>query len=147
MEHNNPLVTFNLSHKEGLAVYAFARRRRLGIDLESIAADFPGEEIARRFFSRRELEELLALPSDLKAEGFFLAWTRKEAYIKAQGQGLGIKLDSFDITLTPGQPAKFLTGVSSEWRIVTFWAEPDYPGSLVYDGPPPSVIRFFSWGL
>ena len=76
-------VSFNLSHKQGLAVYAFARGRRLGIDLESISTAFPGEEIATRFFSPRELEELLALPPEARAEGFFLAWTRKEAYIKA----------------------------------------------------------------
>jgi 4'-phosphopantetheinyl transferase len=136
---------FNLSHKEGLGVYAFARQRQLGIDVEAIATDFPGENIARRFFSHRELQELVGLSPDLRAEAFFLAWTRKEAYIKAQGQGLHIKLDSFDVTLTPGGPARFLRGIAPEWQIFTFWAGVTHPGALVCDGASPVVLRFFSW--
>jgi 4'-phosphopantetheinyl transferase len=144
-DENSHSLSFNLSHKKGLAVYAFARGRRLGIDLESVDSEFPGEEIARRFFSRHEVEELLALPTDSRAEGFFLAWTRKEAYIKAQGQGLQIQLNSFDVTLTPGQPARFLRGIGSEWQIITFWAAADHPGALVCDGPLLTHPRFFSW--
>jgi 4'-phosphopantetheinyl transferase len=136
---------FNLSHKPGLAVYAFGRGRHLGIDLESIAAEFPGEEIARRFFSPHELRELLALPPDSRAEGFFLAWTRKEAYIKARGQGLQIQLSSFNVSLTPGQPPRFFGGVPPEWQIITFWADTNHPGALVCDGPLLEVVQFFSW--
>jgi len=136
---------FNLSHKEGLGVYAFARQRKLGIDVEAIATDFPGEDIARRFFSHRELQELIALSPDLRAEAFFLAWTRKEAYIKAQGQGLHIKLNSFDVTLTPGEPARFLRGTMPEWQIFAFWAGVTHPGALVCNGGFPAVLRFFSW--
>jgi 4'-phosphopantetheinyl transferase len=144
-EQNNHSLTFNLSHKGSLAVYAFARGRQLGVDLESIAPEFPGEEIARRFFSPHELEELLDLPPDSRTEGFFLAWTRKEAYIKARGQGMQIPLNSFDVTLTPGQPAKFLRGITAEWKIMSFWAAVNYPGALVCDGPSPSTLQFFSW--
>ena len=136
---------FNLSHKEGLGVYAFARQRQLGIDVEAIATEFPGEDIARRFFSPRERQELVGLSPDLRAEAFFLAWTRKEAYIKAQGPGLHIKLDSFDVTLTPGEPARFLRGIAPEWQIFTFWADLTHPGALVCDGDSPAVLRFFSW--
>jgi 4'-phosphopantetheinyl transferase len=136
---------FNLSHKEGLGAYAFARQRQLGIDVEAIASDFPGEDIARRFFSSRELQELVALSPELRAEAFFLAWTRKEAYIKAQGQGLHIRLDSFDVTLTPGEPARFLRGITPEWQIFTFWAGVTHPGALVCDGASPAVLRLFSW--
>ena len=141
---NDHSLCFNLSHKDGFAVYAFARNRRLGIDLESIAPEFPGEEIARRFFSLGELEELLALPPEARAEGFFLAWTRKEAYVKASGQGLQIQLDSFDVSLTPGQPARFLRGVTAEWRLIAFSVDGNHPGALVFDGPP-AALRFFSW--
>ncbi len=136
---------FNLSHKEGLGVYAFARQRHLGIDVEAIATNFPGEDIARRFFSPGELQELVGLSPDLRVEAFHLAWTRKEAYVKAQGQGLHIKLDSFDVTLAPGEPARFLRGITPEWQIFAFWADLTHPGALVCDGASPAVLRFFSW--
>lgn len=138
-------LRFNLSHKDGIGVYAFARQRHLGIDVEVIAADFPGEDIARRFFSPGELQKLAGLPPDLRAEAFFLGWTRKEAYVKAQGQGLHIKLDSFDVTLTPGEPARFLRGIAPEWQLSTFWAGVTHPGALVCNGASPAVLRFFSW--
>jgi 4'-phosphopantetheinyl transferase len=138
-------IHFNLSHKEGLGVYAFARQRHLGIDVEAIATDFPGEDIARRFFSPGELQELAGLSPDQRAKAFFLAWTRKEAYIKARGQGLHIKLDSFDVTLTPGGPARFLRGIAPEWQLFTFWAGVTNPGALACDGASPVVLRLFSW--
>jgi 4'-phosphopantetheinyl transferase len=147
LDSGNSSLSFNLSHKEGLAVYVVGRGRSFGIDVESIAEQFPGEEIARRFFSKGELEELLALPPEARCEGFFLAWTRKEAYIKAEGQGLLIPLDSFDVSLTPGQPAKFLAGVPPEWQILSFRADHNHPAALVYGGNPLDAVRFFSWRL
>jgi 4'-phosphopantetheinyl transferase len=143
--HNsNQSLAFNVSHKHGLAVYTFARGRNLGIDLEAIAPEFPGEEIARRFFSRRELEELLALPPDSRAEGFFLGWTRKEAYIKARGQGLQIQLDSFSVCLTPGEPAGFRSGVAPEWQMISFALDRDHPCAVVCDGPRNPRVRLLS---
>jgi len=141
---NHP-VSFNLSHKDGLAVFVFACSRSLGVDLEAVAKDFPGEDIARRFFSPRELEELLALPEEARAEAFFLAWTRKEAYVKAGGQGLHIPLDSFDVSLSPGCPACFLRGVPPQWQIVTFECDRYHPCALVFDGPSPDALQFYSW--
>ena len=145
VDRADPSLTFNLSHKQGLAVYAFARERQLGIDLEAVASSFPGEDIARRFFSPGEVEELLALPPDLRSKGFFLAWTRKEAYIKARGHGLQIPLDSFDVSLTPGRPPRLLTRVGIEWQIISFEVGPDTPGALVFDGSQASAIHFFEW--
>jgi len=87
---------------------------------------------------------LLAVPPEARAEGFFLAWTRKEAYVKARGQGLQIQLDSFDVSLTPGQPARFLRGVTAEWHLIAFSIDVNHPSALVFDGPP-AALRFFSW--
>jgi 4'-phosphopantetheinyl transferase len=92
--NGQPPVRFNLSHSRGLAIYAFARSRELGIDLESIRTEFSGEDIAERHFSPRELDEWHRLTPESRTEAFFLCWTRKEAYVKARGEGLQIPLDS-----------------------------------------------------
>lgn len=98
-----------MSHSHGLALCAVTRDREVGIDLEYIREDFASEETARHFFSPREIAMLCALPAAMRAEGFFNCWTRKEAYIKATGQGLSLPLRQFDVSLTPGEPASLLS--------------------------------------
>ena len=94
-------VTFNVSHSRGIALLAFVQRREIGIDVEQVREDFDVEAIARRFFSAREQEQLAALPNDEKFEAFFRCWTRKEAYIKATGDGLSLPLHQFDVSVAP----------------------------------------------
>ena len=115
-----PDICFNLSHSHGLAVVAIGREREVGIDVELIRPEFAGEEIAKRYFSAKEIAELSRLPAELRTEGFFLCWTRKEAYIKAKGDGLQIPLDSFDVSLSPGRPATLSSADESRWGIESF---------------------------
>lgn len=140
---SDPAIRFNLAHSHGLALYAFAAGREIGIDLEHIRPDFAGEDIAERFFSPRELAELRALAPALRAEGFFNCWTRKEAYIKARGKGLRISLDSFDVTLTPGIQERFVRGVDARWHLIAFSAGACYPAALVHDRSR-CAVKFFS---
>lgn len=100
-DHATRGVTFNVSHSGGIALLAFARRREIGIDVEQVRGDFDVEAIARRFFSAHELEQLAALPNEKKFEAFFRCWTRKEAYIKATGEGLSLPLHQFDVSVAP----------------------------------------------
>ena len=102
-------ITFNLSHSGGVALYAFARGRELGIDVEQVRRDFDVEAIARRFFSTHEQEQLAALPSPEKIDAFFRCWTRKEAYIKATGDGLSLPLTQFDVSLAAGDTDALVT--------------------------------------
>ena len=127
----HPPIRFNLSHSHGLAVYAFARERHLGIDLELIQPEFAGDEIAERYFSAPELAELRALPPETRAEGFFLCWTRKEAYVKARGEGLQISLASFDVSLTPGKEERLRSDDALRWQLHSFQPAPQYVGALV----------------
>jgi 4'-phosphopantetheinyl transferase len=127
-------ICFNLSHSHGLAVYAFSRDREVGIDVEMIRPDFAGDEIAERYFSGMELTELRALPPELRAEGFFLCWTRKEAYVKAHGAGLQIPLASFSVSLTPGQPDKLESSDGFRWSLHSFQPAPRYVGAVVGEG-------------
>src|ERR1700737_245271 len=126
-------IRFNLSHSAGVAVFAFAHNREIGIDLEAISPEFAGEEIARRYFSAREVAELMALPAQTRPEGFSLCWTRKEAYMKARGLGLQIPLDSFSVSLTPNQPERLESEDSHRWYLRSFKPAPDFAAALAYE--------------
>ena len=108
-ESGGDALRFNMSHSHGVALYAIARDHEIGIDVEFIRCDLEAEQIAERFFSRGEIATLRALPLSLRKCAFFLCWTRKEAYIKARGEGLSIPLDQFDVSLIPGEPAALLS--------------------------------------
>lgn len=94
-------LTFNISHSGGIALFAFARKREIGVDVEQVRCDFEVEAIASRFFSSHEQEQLRSLPEEKKFESFFRCWTRKEAYIKATGDGLSLPLHQFDVSVGP----------------------------------------------
>ena len=128
-----PQINFNLSHSDGLALYGFVREREIGIDLERIRTNFEHEEIAARSFSPREVAVLGAVPPAMKALAFFHCWTRKEAYIKAQGQGLSLPLDSFDVSLVPGEPATLLA-TRDDPQEVSHWSLHDLAPGYGYAG-------------
>jgi 4'-phosphopantetheinyl transferase len=94
-------VEFNVSHSGTMAILAFARGRALGVDVEQLRNNFDHDAIARRFFSEEERRQLNGLPPSERNHGFFRCWTRKEAYIKAQGAGLSLPLHQFDVSLKP----------------------------------------------
>ena len=135
-------LSFNVSHSAGLAVYAIARERNLGIDVEQVRPEFAGEDIARRFFSAREVSDLQSLPEEARVEGFFHCWTRKEAYLKATGMGLQIALDSFAVNLLPDKPAEFLSGVEPRWHLAAYHPAEGSVAAMAYDGTACS-IRYF----
>jgi 4'-phosphopantetheinyl transferase len=138
-------VFFNISHSQGAALLAFSSSGQLGIDIEKIRPDFGTEEIAERYFSLAELQELRALPPELQAEGFFHCWTRKEACVKASGEGLRIPLDSFSVTLTPGQPAILKGAELSGWSLYSIDPGAGFVGACVAEGKS-SKLRFFEYG-
>jgi 4'-phosphopantetheinyl transferase len=99
---------FNLSDSKDLAVYAFTRGAELGVDVEILRPMPDALQIAERFFSAEERECLRRVPPEATARAFFNCWTRKEAYIKAIGEGLSEPLDRFSVTLLPDEPARFV---------------------------------------
>lgn len=121
-ESTLPPLDFNLSHSHDLALYAFAREGALGVDLERQRAEVLGERLADRFFSPEEAHELAALEPSQQLRGFFDCWTRKEAYIKARGDGLSRSLSSFAVSLRPDEPPSLRwchddPEASRRWRI------------------------------
>jgi 4'-phosphopantetheinyl transferase len=89
---------FNVSHSEGLALFAFALGREVGVDLERDDVDAP-TSVAGNFFSAAELAALNRVPDAGRAQAFLRCWTRKEAFVKACGGGLSIPLDAFDVSI------------------------------------------------
>jgi 4'-phosphopantetheinyl transferase len=137
-------VQFNVSHSHGLALFAFAVARQVGVDVELVRPDFAGEKIAERFFSSQEVRALRSLPAAVQDDGFFLCWTRKEAYIKARGEGLQIPLKSFHVSLTPGKPARLQANDSSRWSLRSLRLEGRYVGAAVGEGKG-WKLRGFKW--
>jgi 4'-phosphopantetheinyl transferase len=133
-------LRFNLTHSQGIVLLAVTSDREVGIDVERIRSQVINESIAERFFSAHEVETLRALPFQQQAEAFFNCWTRKEAYIKARGEGLSCPLYSFDVSLKPGEPAALLaTRVGphemTRWRFVELCPGVNFKAALVAERP------------
>jgi 4'-phosphopantetheinyl transferase len=142
-------VEFNLSHSDDLALVAVARARPVGVDLERWSDGVEHLELAERFFSPWERKALRALAHapDLVAAGFFAAWTRKEAYLKATGQGIVRGLHHFDVALTPGEPARLLADrldddATARWSMFALEPAPGYSAALVVASPVGEVLQF-----
>ena len=103
-ESGGDAIRFNVSHSHGIALYAVTRGREVGVDLEHIRSNLAVMEIAERFFSRREVAMLRTLSTEEQREAFFRCWTRKEACLKARGEGLSLPLDQIDLSPSPGEP-------------------------------------------
>jgi 4'-phosphopantetheinyl transferase len=137
-------LRFNLSHAAGLALLALGRGVTLGVDVEDAERTVDHEGVGRRFFSPAEHEVLMALPEGQRRQGFFNAWTRKEAFIKAKGGGLSIPLDSFAVTLRPGEPARLLwtrddPAEASRWTLLELSPGVGFAGALMVEGTPARV--------
>jgi len=94
-------IFFNVAHCEDVALYGLSAEHELGIDVERLRAMPDALDMAARFFASAEAAALSALPARLRDEGFFVCWTRKEAFVKAQGSGLSVPLDEFEVGLDP----------------------------------------------
>ncbi|HXL53704.1 MAG TPA: 4'-phosphopantetheinyl transferase superfamily protein [Gemmatimonadales bacterium] len=129
-------LRFNVSHCDDLTLYAFSCGREIGIDVEAVRPIGDADDIAARFFSQRENRAYRALEPSDRPLGFFQCWTRKEAFIKALGDGLSYPLDRFDVSLTPGEPAQILRvedtpGDRCGWRLESWSPAPGFVAAVV----------------
>ncbi|MCA9945464.1 MAG: 4'-phosphopantetheinyl transferase superfamily protein [Anaerolineales bacterium] len=132
-------LRFNISHAQGVALLAFARQREVGVDIEQVRPLEDGEQIAERFFSANEVAVFTAVPPEQKPQAFFNCWTRKEAFIKVIGEGLSCPLDSFDVTLKPGDPAELLQvkgsrEAATRWKLENLNPATGYAGAVIAEG-------------
>jgi len=99
---------FNLAHSHSLVAIALARGREVGVDIEWMDPALDWSLIAERVFSASELGGMRCLPASLQRLAFFNGWTRKEAYLKATGEGLIDELSGIEVTIAPDEPARLL---------------------------------------
>jgi 4'-phosphopantetheinyl transferase len=137
--HNN--LRFNLSHTQGVTVFAVTRQRQVGVDVEKIRPDTNALQLAERFFSSREVEWLRSQPASEHLSSFFSCWTAKESYIKAHGQGLSMSLSSFGVLPIVGAADSKLQltvyddpQASQPWSIWQLNLGPEFRAALAVEG-------------
>lgn len=105
---DHPDLHFNLSHSADVALVAWTRLAPVGVDVERIKEIADRERVCRRVFSACEREQLAALPEGQRTRAFYLGWTRKEALIKATGEGMRAPLRAYSVALAPDAPPRVL---------------------------------------
>ena len=131
-------LAFNVSHSEALALIAVSRRGEVGIDIEAYRPLPDRDVLARQFFSPNESARLGSLPETCRAAAFFTCWSRKEAFVKAVGDGLSYPLAAFDVAFAPGEPPRLdVPGDrpgADRWALEALAAPPGYAAALVTEG-------------
>lgn len=133
-------LQFNLSHAEVWALIAVGRDRSLGIDIEPVNA-VRCEDLAPLVLTPREQEELALYPPNERHNAFLRGWTRKEAYVKARGEGLSLPLDRFDVPLAAKKIGMLIdtardTETQGQWRVYPINLLPGHIAALVVEGQP-----------
>ncbi|MBM3814391.1 MAG: 4'-phosphopantetheinyl transferase superfamily protein [Acidimicrobiia bacterium] len=141
LDHDTANLSFNVSHSGGLAVFAFARGCELGVDIEKIRPIEDLDNIARRFFCTREFESIRRTSGQERVDSFFRCWTRKEAFIKADGRGLSFPLNGFAVTIGSDEPVRLMhvDGDPEEASAWTMHSPPlaaGYASALAYRDQP-----------
>lgn len=136
-------LRFNVSHHEDVAAFAFANGREVGVDVEGVRSLADADAIAALVFSPREHRAYLSLDPEQKPRAFFNGWTRKEAFVKALGEGLRHPLHRFDVSLVEGEPARLqrvesTPGESCGWVLHAFTPGAQLVGAVVVESPAPA---------
>lgn len=151
-------IRFNLSHSTGYALFAFSCEREIGVDLEYICEFADMDKVAEQFFSTKEMAVLRSFPESQKKQAFFIFWTRKEAYLKAIGEGFSSALDTIDISSYPFNASVFVNaGKNSEdknhWTVQELTPLPGFAAAFAVEGDgavhhcwqiPNSIIQSFN---
>lgn len=133
-------LRFNISHSSGKALFAFTRGHEVGVDIECLGRMADWEPVAELMFSACELAELAALVAEDKLSGFFNAWTRKEAVLKATGAGITSGTKHLDVSLTPSMPFRLLgfrgeSAPCGEWSLEHLEPAPGFVGAVAVPWP------------
>lgn len=143
----NPGLDFNLAHSENLALFAVTRGGAVGIDVEKIRPMTDADELVARFFSPRENALFQKLAQEQKTIAFLNLWTRKEAWLKATGEGIGHLLAKVEVTFLPNESARFLTlpehaGTNADWLVRELKPASDFIGAIALPEIQSSIFQF-----
>jgi 4'-phosphopantetheinyl transferase len=140
-------LRFNLSHAGERALLAVTRGQEVGVDIERERA-IGTSDLARRFFAPSEWQALQGMDPSEQIPAFFRCWTRKEAFIKAIGDGLACPLDGFEVSLSDAESPQLLRSCTAveggleRWRIVSVPVEPGYRAAVAAG---PGEWRIVRW--
>ena len=140
-------LQFNVSHSGGLAIFAFTHGCEPGVDVEKHKPMSDLQNIARRFFCAEECAQLTAQPEYERADAFFRCWTRKEAYIKATGDGLSAPLDQFQVTFLKDDDCRFVhingdKKEASRWTLQNLELDAGFAGAVAYRDEKRRLVYF-----
>jgi 4'-phosphopantetheinyl transferase len=140
-------IEFSVSHSHGLVLYAVTCDRRIGIDIERVRAVASWAEVAGRVLLPREHAVFRALPPDQQRAALFRTWTRKEACVKAWGQGLSCPLDRIDLSFEPGRPLSIHGDpkASARWSLQDVAPAPGYVAALATEGGDVPLLSCMQW--
>lgn len=133
-------VQFSLSHADTLTLLAITCGSRVGIDVERLRLVPEAYPIIARFASPAERAAWRRLPPEQRQHAFFRWWTRKEALLKATGDGLSADLGAFDVPFSPGDdvcqlPVGGAGATAARWSLVELLPAPGYLASLAIEHP------------
>lgn len=142
-------LNFNVAHSGDYALLAFCASAQIGVDVEHIE-ERDAEKVAKRILSKFEYGRFLSLPEAERKAAFFRAWTRKEAMVKAVGNGLSLPLDRFDVGLASSGAELVIhevppLGDASEWSLCSLAIDNGYAGALAVRTPDILVCQW-DWG-
>jgi 4'-phosphopantetheinyl transferase len=136
-------LEFNFSNSGLLALLAVTRDQAVGVDLEAVRPIQDVDGLVTRFFSPRENAIFHTISEEHKPAAFFNLWTRKEAWLKATGQGIGHALNQVEVSFLNGDEAKFLglpSGFSlSAWHLRSMTPAPGLVAALARAGELPTL--------
>jgi len=134
-------LAFNLAHSGGSAILAFALDCQIGADVELIRQinDLPA--LAQFSFAPGEYQRWQALPADQKPRAFYRCWTRKEAYLKAIGEGIANRLHAFEVAFEQGAAPAILSGAEGAWKLIDTSRE-NYAAAVACDAPNATLETF-----
>jgi 4'-phosphopantetheinyl transferase len=132
-------LRFNQSDSGDLVAFAFTAGCEVGIDIEEVRPFSDLESVVTNVFTPREIVELCRIDRSRQQEAFFATWTRKEAYVKALGDGLTIPTDSFRVTVCPKAQAPHVyfdqrSARVDDWQLHSFHPATGYLGTIAYRG-------------
>ena len=151
LEHGKPVlindarfadITFNVSHSSDFALIAISQKQNIGIDIEKVNHKLDHQALVTRFFSEIEQSEFLTIAEANKAKAFCACWTRKEAFIKAIGDGITYGLDTFDVTINPEIQTSSINlhkPTSEIWSAQDLHVGDDYMACLVSNVPDTNI--------
>lgn len=140
-------LRFNVSHSDDMALIAVGVQDALGVDIEKIRPDVKTAELSERFFSARERAALRSLPEPMRVAAFYACWARKEAFLKAIGEGLGFPLEDFSVSVHPEkQPCleeiKGDPNAGQQWSLLDVEAAPHFRSAVAVERAGASIAAF-----